>query len=120
MTKNKKLIYDIIKRSDLHLTAGDIFFEAKKIQPHISVGTVYRNLGLLTHERLISKIQIPNAADVYDKSNIKHEHLICEICGEVIDVCNLGLKEFIEERIKIKINNYELSIKYICDKCKEK
>ncbi len=31
-----------------HMTAEEIFIKAKQIQPSIAVGTVYRNLGLMT------------------------------------------------------------------------
>lgn len=45
MTKQRILILNIIKTTDGHLTAEEIFNIAKARMPNIALGTVYRNLG---------------------------------------------------------------------------
>ena len=46
-TKQKKTIIDVVYESEIHLTADEIYFEARKVLPKISLGTVYRDLMML-------------------------------------------------------------------------
>jgi hypothetical protein len=57
MTKQRKLIYQIVKDSMSHLSAEEIFFRAKQVMPSISMGTVYRNLGLMVEDKELRKIR---------------------------------------------------------------
>ncbi len=120
MKNHRKLILDIIKSSDGHMKAEEIFLKAKQLQPSIAVGTVYRNLGLMAEAGEIRKISILNAPDRYDKTLLPHEHLICRNCGELSDITVFDLKEYMEKQTGIKILGYELNLIYICDKCKNK
>ncbi len=120
MKNHRKLILDIIKSSDGHMKAEEIFLKAKQLQPSIAVGTVYRNLGLMTEAGEIRKISILNAPDRYDKTLLPHEHLICRNCGELSDITVSDLKEYMEMHTGIKILGYELNLIYICDKCKNR
>ena len=48
MTRQRALILDIMReKSPQHLTADELFNEARLRMPHIARGTVYRNLNLL-------------------------------------------------------------------------
>jgi Fe2+ or Zn2+ uptake regulation protein len=116
--KHRKLILEIIMSSTEHMSAEEIFIRAKQIQPSIAVGTVYRNLGLLTAAGEIRRIVMSNAPDRYDRRLFPHEHLICQNCGELSDISVSDLKGYLEKQIGIEILGYELNLKYICDKCK--
>ena len=118
MTKQRELVKNIVNSSFGHPTAEDIITEARKIMPDIAVGTVYRNLAMLTESGEIRKIEIPNAPSRFDRNYIYHEHLICSVCGEIKDVHLDGLKKYLEDNIKENIVSYNLTLYYICDKCK--
>lgn len=120
MTKYRTLILDIIKSSEEHMTAEEIFLKAKRLQHSIAVGTVYRNLGLMAEAGEIRRISILNAPDRYDKTLLPHEHLICQNCGELSDISVPDLKEYLEQQTGIKILGYDLNLRYICNKCKLK
>mgnify|MGYP000939806370 CR=1 FL=1 len=62
MSKQRDLIERIIKESMLHLTAEEIYKEARKEMPNISLGTVYRNLGNLVDEGKVRKLQLRTLA----------------------------------------------------------
>lgn len=119
LAKHRKLISEIILSSMEHMTADEIYAEAKKLEPSIAVGTVYRNLGLMTAAGQIRRISMPNAPDRYDKSMDPHEHIICQQCGVLADISVSSLKEYIEKQTGFKILGYDLNLKYICDKCKQ-
>ena len=118
MTKQRKIIKDIIYASCKHPTADDIFALAKKKMPSIAVGTVYRNLALLVESGEVRKIDIPNAPSRYDRPQIPHEHLICVKCGKVIDVGNIDLIDVLKEKTGEDIIEYKLTMYYECEKCK--
>ena len=89
MTRQRKTILEIIKTSYDHMTAEEIYLKAKKVMPSIAMGTVYRNLGLMTKPGDPAHPD-PDSPDRYDKSVKPHEHMVCR-CGEVHDVFIDGL-----------------------------
>ncbi|WP_353935158.1 transcriptional repressor, partial [uncultured Treponema sp.] len=61
-----------------HATADEIFAEVIKQNPHISRGTVYRNLNKLAQAGKIKKVSVPEGADRFDHMTIEHYHIRCE------------------------------------------
>lgn len=118
MTKQRKLILDIIMSSDGHMTAEEIFLKAKQLHPSIAVGTVYRNLSLMTEAGEIRRLTMHDSPDRYDRSTIPHEHLICRECGELSDITVSDLKNYLEKKTGMEILAYDLNLIYICNKCK--
>ena len=49
-SKQREEIINILKESYSHPTAEEVYLLAKEKNPNISLGTVYRNLKLLTEE----------------------------------------------------------------------
>ena len=63
MSKQKKLITEILAASYAHPTASQIFEEARKKMPNIALGTVYRNLGVLVDEGTIVRLSVTGQPD---------------------------------------------------------
>lgn len=118
MTRQRKTILNIIKTSNEHMTAEEIYMKAKQVMPSIAIGTVYRNLGLMTEAGEIRRIPIPDSADRYDKSTKPHEHLVCQKCGEVHDVFIDGLMEYLSRQTGVEITGYDLNLRFICENCR--
>jgi len=118
VTRQRKTILNIIKISNEHMTAEEIYMKAKKVMPSIAIGTVYRNLGLMTEAGEIRRIPIPDSPDRYDKSTKPHEHLVCQKCGEVHDVFIDGLMEYLSRQTGVEITGYDLSLRFICENCR--
>lgn len=120
MTKQRQAILDIIKNSEIHLTAEEIYMEAKKLIPSISLGTVYRNLGVMSDEAEVRKIKAPEGKFIYDKSMKPHGHISCPECGNVIDYNSSDVDEILRRDFGSKLLSYDLIIKCICDECRKK
>ena len=118
MTRNGKLILDIINNSCEHLTAEQVFFEAKKVVPKIVLATIYNNLNQLTEDGLIRKISIVGNPDRFDKAT-KHDHLVCCKCGALSDICFSDLTASLSEQLGEPILSYDLNVNYICPKCRK-
>ena len=119
MSKQRELIMSIVKCCDGHITAQAIFDIARIKMPHISFGTVYRNLGRLCEEKLIREVPVTDGAAVYEMMQIPHGHLVCERCQRVVDFPITDVGE-LEERLDTKILSCSFCVTHICKACKNK
>ncbi|NQV50777.1 MAG: transcriptional repressor [Candidatus Marinimicrobia bacterium] len=84
-SKQRELIYGIIKATSTHPTANWIYQAAREKMATISLGTVYRNLDQLALEGMIKVISEGNIAR-YDWNTVSHQHLRCSVCGKMSDI----------------------------------
>lgn len=114
-TKQKILIINIINNSSSHPSTHDIYIEARKKIPNISLGTVYRILNSLISKKQIIKIKIDGITR-YDNSRVNHDHLSCHKCGTIIDIYEKSKLDYpnIDEHV---IHNYSIIYEGICSKC---
>lgn len=119
MSKQRDLILNIIRNSQEHLTAEQLFLLAKQKLPSIAMATVYNNLKALDESGCIRRLHISGSADRFDKSIVPHEHLICSNCGKITDAKIEGLQEVLEKNLNILIESYELNLQYTCKECME-
>jgi Fur family ferric uptake transcriptional regulator len=75
-----------------HITADAVAEAVRAEIGAISLQSVYDALGVLASERLIRRIQPAGSpARFEDRVGDNHHHLICRVCGRVVDVdCALG------------------------------
>lgn len=69
-----------------HPTAETVYSHIREQYPNISLGTVYRNLSLLTELGEISKISTGMGPDRFDGNTTPHYHFFCRRCGAVMDL----------------------------------
>ena len=128
VTKNKKTrrsrqrdtILQIVRDSPRHLSADQIYRIARSEIPNLSLGTVYRNLHLLTETGRISAIRLDDNTTHYDQNCRAHYHFICTRCHRVEDI---GLKEDLLARLQLEsenqITDIRLELYGVCQACKE-
>ena len=85
-TRQREAILENIKHRKDHPTADDVYSDVSKIFPNISLGTVYRNLSVLTDLGVIRRLPTGIGADHYDGNMIPNNHFICQKCGRVYDM----------------------------------
>ena len=98
-TQQRKIIYEILKNTDIHPTADWIYSEVRKIIPNISLGTVYRNLKVLKEEGAIIEIT-DGKQSRFDARIDNHFHFKCNSCGSIYDIES-------SEVVNINKNNLE-------------
>ncbi len=119
MKSQRQLIYDVLCAMPKHPTAEDVFMEVRKQQPHVAMGTVYRNLNLLCNDGAILRIAVNGAPDRYDDNPRFHDHIICKRCGSVRDVQLDALQPLFSEAAGSDVIGYDLLLYEICGSCSE-
>ena len=104
-----------------HPTADMVYSSIRREFPNISLGTVYRNLSLLTEIGEIQKIPT-DGPDRFDAKLVPHSHFICKKCGCVLDVM-IPMKDPVSEVNPLwdygDVEEYRLEFRGICRKCKK-
>src|SRR5436309_10826836 len=86
LTKQRRSVLRVIRGSVKHLTANEVFDDARRLLPGISFATVYNSLRYLKNEGLIAEVRFGNDATRYDRKLTRHDHALCTECGELIDL----------------------------------
>ena len=104
-TKQRKLIYKVIKSACFYPNAEQIYNLAKRENEKISIATVYRNLEVLVYKGLIKRIDIANEASRFDADvNKCKAYFISSKNGSIydLDFKKEKLKNFFKESKIIK------------------
>lgn len=86
LTKQRKVVLQVIREADVHLTANEVFDNAKALLPTISFATVYNSLRYLKDAGHIAEISFGNGASRFDRKLTRHDHAICNKCGKLVDL----------------------------------
>jgi len=120
-TKPRRVILQEIKNLTSHPTADEVYDLVRKRIPRVSLGTIYRNLEILSKEGLIQKLDIGGTQRRFDGYTDNHYHFRCIACGQVIDLTTKPLKE-IESTIAnlspCEILGHRLELIGLCMTCK--
>ena len=85
-SRQRESIMNFLASRTDHPTAEVIYTNLRQEMPNLSLGTVYRNLSLLSDIGDILKISTGNGPDHFDGNPTPHNHFICNKCGAVIDL----------------------------------
>ena len=85
-SRQRELIQEFLMTRHDHPTADVVYRNVRIQDPHISLGTVYRNLTLLARIGAIRRLQVGDGADHFDADLSPHDHFVCTECGKVLDL----------------------------------
>ena len=120
-SKQREAIKDFLSESS-HPTADEIYIKVREQFPNVSLGTVYRNLNLLSECGEIRKLTFPEGPDHFDNNTTPHYHFVCMDCGEVYDVFpqpgapSLLVPQDMNRFGEVK--NVNLQFRGICNRCR--
>ena len=121
-SKQRALILETVISNPIHPTANQVYEQLHNENPNISLGTVYRNLNLLSEVGELKKIKVPNGSDRFDGRVERHCHIICNRCGKVADADIDGVEELerqTEEKTGYSVNKLEIVFDGVCGECKK-
>ena len=87
LTRQRRIILEIIETAKQHLDAAQILRKAAKVDPDINRVTVYRTLSLLKRHGLVDELDllhVKGEGHFYERRpNRDHMHMTCLRCGKV-------------------------------------
>ncbi|MBZ4653362.1 MAG: ferric uptake regulator, Fur family [Peptococcaceae bacterium] len=120
MTRQKRVILEVLRGTKSHPTADWIYEQAKKMIPDLSLGTVYRNLNLLKEMGEIMELNYGSTFSRFDGNPHNHYHFQCRQCGRVFDL-DLPIQNKLEkETAEVsghRIDNHRLEFYGVCREC---
>ena len=85
-SRQRESIKEFLANRYDHPTADMIYANMRALYPNISLGTVYRNLNLLSDIGEAIKITTPDGGDRFDGNVAPHNHFYCKGCRRVLDL----------------------------------
>jgi len=121
LTKQRHAVLQVIRESEEHLTANEVFEDARRILPGISFATVYNSLHYLKNEGLIGEVTFGNDASRYDRNLMRHDHAMCNKCGKLVDLelqIPDGMLKEAAKRSRFKPESIEFTLRGLCPECR--
>ncbi|PYU25799.1 MAG: transcriptional repressor [Acidobacteria bacterium] len=127
LTRQRRVLLDIMDQAEQHLTADSILERAQKIDPRVHRVTVYRTLEMLKSHGLLDELDllhIHGHRHYYESHGPRdHIHVACLGCGKVREVESdlfEQLKRQVERDTGIGITVARVEIGGYCDDCRMK
>ncbi|KMY66097.1 Fur family transcriptional regulator [Desulfocarbo indianensis] len=122
MTTQRQVIMDELKSLKTHPTAGELCQIVRRRLPRISLGTVYRNLEILSRQGMIQKLDVGGTEMRFDGTTENHYHLRCIACGRVADV-DMEILQDIENQVGdaagFQVLGHRLEFLGYCPQCRQ-
>lgn len=123
MTPQRMMILSAVEKADNHISAEEIYSQVRARYPHVNVSTVYRTLDLLKELGLVTETDMGDGRVRYHSiGKGHHHHLVCEQCGETIDIEETVLVPLwaeIEQKYDFKVNMKHLAFFGLCSRCRK-
>jgi Fe2+ or Zn2+ uptake regulation protein len=119
-TKQRQAVLRVIRESDQHMTANEVFAKSRKLLPGISFATVYNSLRYLKQEGFIGEVRFGTDAARFDRKLTRHDHALCNNCGKLVDMELTIPDELLRaaaKRSKFKPESIELTLRGSCPEC---
>ena len=119
-SRQREKIFQILRRTTSHPTAEWIFEQVRQQMPRISLGTVYRNLHILSTQGRIRELDFGEGLHRYDATVEQHYHFICEQCGDVKDLAvppQNDLHDRVRHAVSGVVTAHRLDFFGICADC---
>ena len=123
LTPQRLMILDVLESNHGHLSAEEIFEEARKKYPYMNISTVYRTIDLLKSLDLVAVTDLGGGCLRYHKAkDAGHHHLVCHECGKTVELEDEVLEPvrvLIHERYGFEAQMHHFAIWGMCASCRE-
>lgn len=120
ITRQRRVILEELGSVSSHPTADEVHAMVRRRLPRISLGTVYRNLEILSERGLIQRLHTGGAQMRFDGNPERHCHVRCTRCGRVGDISTQpigNLADAVSESSGYEVTGYHLEFAGVCPDC---
>ena len=104
-----------------HRESEEIYLAIKSRNTYVSRATVYRTLDILVKNNFVRKLNLGDGRARYESKidSHHHDHLICNICGKIIEFVDADIEE-LQEKVANKFQfSLQRHIHHLFGICKE-
>ena len=120
-SRQGRLVLEIVERSRNHPTAHDVFAQARRRVPAISLGTVYRNLRRLAEQGRIQENKIGGEPARFEVPRRRHYHIWCVECGRLEDL-TLPYQDSLDRKaqrlVRYRLQEHRMEFFGVCPECR--
>lgn len=119
-SRQREAILRYLKSTTSHPTAELVYNEVRKSYPQVSLGTVYRNLNLLSENGSILRLQCGDGSEHFDATTASHPHLFCRECHSLIDLPGAVKPDLLSDiaaDYRGRLESYSLMCFGLCEHC---
>ncbi|MEJ2621624.1 MAG: transcriptional repressor [Candidatus Thiodiazotropha sp.] len=97
LTRQRRVIADVLFERNQHITADQLFDMVKQTGSRVSKATVYNTLRLFAQKGLVREIFIDSTRTFYDSNNSHHHHFYNVDTGYLVDIKARLAPHFVEQ-----------------------
>ena len=119
-SRQREVIKRFLSTRKDHPSADTVYTHVREELPNISLGTVYRNLMLLSDDGEILKLDVGDGIWHFDPDISDHYHFVCDECGVVEDIPFRdfsSINEAVSDTFAGKITGHKIYFQGICQNC---
>ena len=119
-TRQRDVVLSVVRSTMDHPSADWVYRQARRLLPHISLGTVYRNLKRLAADGLIREMHAGGQGTRFDGNTGDHPHVRCVGCGRVNDLplsVDTSREEAAARALNFRILGHHVEIQGVCAQC---
>ena len=121
LTPQRLMILRAVEEAASHISAEEIYAWVRARYPQMNISTVYRTLELVKELGLVTETDFGDGRVRYHCiGKGRHHHLVCEKCGEIIDMEDSALSPLwgeIRQKYNFKVNMKHLAFFGLCPRC---
>ncbi len=107
MTDQRRVISRVLSEATDHPDVEQVYHRAQRLDPRISIATVYRTMKLFEEANVIERLDFGDGRARYEENREEHHHHLIDLhTGEVIEFINDEI-ERMKQRIADELG-YEL------------
>ncbi|MCX5770420.1 MAG: transcriptional repressor [Candidatus Hydrogenedentes bacterium] len=121
ITRQREIMLEELRKVRSHPSADELYAQVRRRLPHVSLGTVYRNLDVLSQQGVIKKLGVPGSQARYDGNVERHVHVRCVRCGRLEDVLGASVDGVTLPAGPggFEITDYRVEFLGVCPVCRE-
>ncbi len=103
MTDQRRIVARVVGEAEDHPDVEELYARAARLDPRISLATVYRTVKLFEESGILEKLEFGDGRARYeDAERDHHDHLIDVNTGQVIEFVDPEIEE-LQERIAARL-----------------
>ena len=123
-SRQREVVAEVFFAVDGHLRVDELLERARRVNPRISLATVYRAMKVLTDCKLATARHFLDGQTRYERDEPDghhHDHLICLDCGKIVEFVDPrieSLQNLVAKRHGFVVREHKMELYGLCAACK--